>query len=59
MSTFCIATCDNAKLWWLLRQKVREKGLFVKKNTEKAKKNDFFFVGSEKILNFAQNYAEV
>jgi hypothetical protein len=42
-----------------LPQKVRKKGLFVKKNTEKAKKNDFFFVGSEKILNFAQNYAEV
>lgn len=31
----------------------------MKKNTEKAKKSDFFFVGSEKILNFAQNYAGV
>jgi len=42
-----------------LQQKVWKMGLFVKNYTEKTKKNDFFFVGSEKILNFAQNYAEV
>jgi hypothetical protein len=42
-----------------LQQKVWKMGLFVKNYTEKAKKKDFFFVGSEKILNFAQNYAEV
>lgn len=52
-------TYVNAKLWLLLQQKVWKMGLFVKNYTEKAKKNDFFFVGSEKILNFAQNYAEV